>query len=148
LLLLTLAAGALSLLALAGLGGPDPQRFREPWPLWALDASGDEESRQADQRSQARRCGQAKRQVAQALLDGRLTLPQAVARFRDIDADLPDEARGWRPAEWTEEEWPYRQVLSFVQAELVLHRGTPAQAEWVTRLEAELREHRRPAGAP
>jgi hypothetical protein len=87
--------------------------------------------------------------VTFALLDGRLTLRQAAAQFRDIDADLPDTARRWRPSEYTAEEWPYRQVISYVHTELVAHRRAPAQAhEWVARLEAELREHLRPKGAP
>ena len=88
---------------------------------------------------------EARRQAAWALLDGRLTLRQAAARFRDIDAELPYEARGRRPPQYSEEEWPYRQVISYVHTELVTRRGAPAQAEaWVARLEAELREHRRP----
>src|SRR5262245_55968683 len=90
LLLLTLAAGALCLPFHADPRSPDPQRFAEPWPLLVLNPSGEEESRQADRRAEARRRWQAKRQVARALLDGGLTLPQAAARYRDIDADLPD----------------------------------------------------------
>jgi hypothetical protein len=87
---------------------------------------------------------EARRQAAWALLDGRLTLRQAAARFRDIDAELPYEARGRRPPQYTEEEWPYRQVLSYVHTELVARRGAPAQAEaWVARLEAEMRGHLR-----
>jgi hypothetical protein len=91
---------------------------------------------------------EARRQAAWALLDGRLTFRQAAARFRDIDAELPYEARRRRPPQYTEEEWPYRQVLSYVHTELVAHRGAPAEAEaWVTRLEAELREQLGPDGA-
>jgi hypothetical protein len=87
---------------------------------------------------------EARRQAAWALLDGRLTFRQAAARFRDIDAELPDEARRRRPPQYTEEEWPYRQVLSYVHTELVTRRGAPAEAEaWVARLEAELREYLR-----
>jgi serine/threonine protein kinase len=89
------------------------------------------------------RRNEAKRQVADALLGGRLTLRQAAARFRDIDADVSAKARRWRPPEYTEEEWTYRQVISYVDAELAGPRRTPALAqEWVARLEAELRELR------
>jgi hypothetical protein len=66
---------------------------------------------------------EAKRQVTLALLDGRLTLRQAAAQFRDIDADLPDKTRGWRPSEYTAEEWPYRQVIAYVRAEFVAGVG-------------------------
>ena len=84
-----------------------------------------------------------------ALLDGRLTLRQAAAQFRDIDADLPDKARRWRPPEYTEEEWLYRRVIASVHTEFAHRRRAPAQAEeWVCRLEAELREHLRHTGAP
>ena len=60
---------------------------------------------------------EARRQAAWALLDGRLTFRQAAARFRDIDAELPYEARGRRPPQYSEEEWPYRQVISYVRAD-------------------------------
>jgi hypothetical protein len=80
------------------------------------------------------------------LIDGRLTLPQAVAQFRDIDAEVSDKARHWRLPLYTEEEWPYRLVISYVQTELAGVRRAPEQAqEWVARLEAELREHLRHA---
>jgi len=60
----------------------------------------------------------------------------------------PDKVRRWRPPEYTEEEWPYRQVISYVRVELATHRGAPTQAqEWASRLEAELREHLRHDGA-
>jgi hypothetical protein len=76
-------------------------------------------------------------------------LRQAAAHFRDIDAELPDEARRrWRPPQYTEEEWPYRQVLNAVHVEFAANRRAPAQAkEWVARLEPELREHLPNAGA-
>jgi hypothetical protein len=91
---------------------------------------------------------EAKRQVTCALLDGRLTLRQAAAQFRDLDADLPDKARRWRPSKYSEEEWPSRQVMAYVQAEFEANRRAPARAqEWVARLEAELRGDRQPEGA-
>jgi hypothetical protein len=122
--------------------GEELERHREPWPLTAPDPDADGEIRWAVRRQEA------KRQVTCALIDGRLTLRQAAAQFRDIDADLPDKARRWRPPEYTEEEWPYRQVISYVDAELAGPRGAPALAqEWVARLEAELRGDRQPEGA-
>jgi hypothetical protein len=139
--LLAWAVGAF-LLARAGLAGLDPDTLTEPWPLSALDQDHGEEIGRAHQRWEA------KRQVTCALLDGRLTLRQAAAQFRDIDADLPDTARGSRPSEYTAEEWPYRQVIAYVQAEFEATRRAPAQAEaWVARLEAELRGDRQPEGA-
>ena len=140
---LALAVAALYLLTRADLAEPDPVPFAEPWLLEALAPSADEEVvRRADQRSEA------KQQVACALIDGRLTLRQAAAQFRDLDADSPDTARRWRPSEYTEEEWPYRQVIAYVRAEFEATRRAPAQAEaWVARLEAELRGDRQPEGA-
>ena len=129
-------AAALYLLARADRPGLDHEPLTDPWPLAALDPSPLEETRRAERRTAARR------QVTLALIDGHCTLRQAAAHFRDIDAELPDESRRrWRPPWYTEEEWTYRQVLSYVHTELVAHRGAPAQAEaWVARLEAELRE--------
>jgi hypothetical protein len=136
-------AAIVYLLVRADRTGVNHELIADPWPLAAPDPSSGEEVRRADRRSEA------KWQVARDLIDGRLTLRQAGARFRDIDADLPNEARSWRSPRYTEEEWPYRQVISYVDAELKWHRRAPAQAvEWVTRLEAELREQLRHAGAP
>jgi hypothetical protein len=138
-------AAALYLLVGGNQGRPDREGLTEPWPLTALDQSGPEESWWADRRAESLRRWEARRQVAWALLDGRLTLRQAAARFRALDAELPYEARGWRPSQYTEEEWPYCQVISYVHTELVAHRRAPAQAEaWVARLEAEMREQLRP----
>jgi hypothetical protein len=134
-------AAALCLLARGNWGWPDQQRLTDPWPLEALDQPIEEEGWWADRRAASRRRWEAKRQVTQALLDGRLTFRQAAARFRHIDAELP-EARGWRQRQYTEEEWPYHQVISYVHTELVAHRRAPAQAEeWVARLGQEFREH-------
>jgi hypothetical protein len=131
---LTLAVGALSVLAVARLAGLG----LEPVRLALEHRSVEEEVQGAGRRSEA------KRQFTRALLEGRLTLAQAAARFRDMDADLPEEARRWRPPWYTEEEWSYRQVVSFVRAELAARRRPPAEAEaWVSRLEAELEEHLR-----
>jgi hypothetical protein len=136
------AAGALYLLARADPTPLDPEGLTAPWPLTALDPDTDEGIRRAGRRSEA------KRQVIYALIDGRLTPQQAVAQFRYIDAGLPDGARRGRPPEYTEEEWPCREVISYVHAEFAFIRGAPAQAEaWVARLEAELLGQRRPEGA-
>jgi hypothetical protein len=95
---LALGAGALYLLARPGPAGPDHEPLTDPWPLMAPDLCAMEEVRRAGQRHEA------KRQVACALIDGRLTLPQAVAQFRDIDAEVSDKARHWRLPLYTEEE--------------------------------------------
>ena len=144
---LALAAGALSLLGRADRAGPGPESLAEPWLLTALHQSAEEKTRGAVRRWEA------KRQVTFAVLGGRLTLRQAAAQFRDIDAEVSDKAKDWRPPEYTEEEWTYRQVISYVDAELAGPRRAPALAqEWVARLEAELREHlrrgREPTGGP
>jgi hypothetical protein len=140
---LALAAGALYLLARADLAQLDQEALADPWLLLARDQPGGEEVRRANQRAEV------KRQVVDALLDGRLTFPQAAARFRDLSADLPDRGQNGRPPWYTEEEWLYRQVIVYVHVELAAHRRAPAQAEeWISRLEAELREHLRRDGAP
>jgi hypothetical protein len=139
---LTLAAATLYLLAHAGLGQLYLRPLKGPRPPTAPDRIREEEIRWADRRWEA------KRQVTGALLDGRLTLRQAAARFRAIDADLPLKARAQRPPEYTEEEWACRQVIAFVEGELAGLRQAPAQArEWGDRLEAELQEHLRHAAA-
>jgi hypothetical protein len=135
--LFALAAGALSLLVRPDLTGLDQEVLSEPWLLMIPDQSADEEVQRSVRRNEA------KRQVADALLDGRLTLRQAAAQFRDIDAGVSAKARRWRPPEYTAEEWTYRQVISYVDAELAGPRRAPALAqEWVARLEAEMRELR------
>jgi hypothetical protein len=129
---IALAAGALYPLARADLAPLDPEALPEPWPLTAPGPDADEEIRWAGRRSEA------KWQVTAARLDGRRSLRQAATPFRDLDADWPDTARRGRPPWETEEEWPYRQVLAFVQAEWAIERRAPAPAPaWVARLEAE-----------
>jgi hypothetical protein len=120
---LALAAAALYLLARAGLAGPDPEPLAEPWPLTALDPSVEERVRCATRRAEA------KRQVACGLIDGRLTFQQAAAQFQDIDAGVRDAARRWRPPEYTAEELPYRQVISFVHAEGIVSPRRPKGSE-------------------
>jgi hypothetical protein len=83
--LLPLALGAATL---SLLGRTDLAPLTDPELLKALDPSGEEELWRAQRR------GEDKRQVTCALLDGRLTLRQAAARFRDIDDGLPAKARG------------------------------------------------------
>jgi hypothetical protein len=140
---LALASGSLYLLLRDGRAQLDREVLSDPWLLVAQDQPGAEEIRGANRRA-AVKC-----QVIEALLDGRLTFPQAAARFRDLNARQPDGVRNWRPPWYSEEEWPYRQVIIYVYAELTSHRRAPAQEEeWVARLEAELREHLRHGGAP
>jgi hypothetical protein len=139
---LALAAATLYLLARASRAQLDQGPLPDSWLLTALDPSGAEEIRWAEQRWEA------KRHVTWALLDGRLTLRQAAARFRDIDTDWPARPPLRRPPRYTEEEWACEQVIIFVHAELALRRRAPAQARtWVCRLEAELWGQRRPRGA-
>jgi hypothetical protein len=90
------------------------------------------------------------RYAAEALFDGRLTLRQATAHFREIGSTAPPQVRDLRPPYCaTEEKWACQQVIIYVHAELALKRWAPAQAaEWVCRLEAELWGPRRPEGAP
>src|SRR5262249_54829483 len=96
----------------------------------------------------ASRCLQAKRQVACALIEGRLTPRQAAAQFQDLDACLPEKLRRWRPPGYTAEEWACRQVIAFVEGELAGRRQVPAQGQaWVSWLRAELRGDRTPEGA-
>jgi hypothetical protein len=139
---LALAAGALYLLARADRAGPDQEVPAVHGLLTALDQSVEAEVRRAERRSEA------KLQVACELIDGRITFQQAAAQFQAINAAGGDQARRWRPPEYTEEEWPYRQVISAVHTEFAHRRQAPAQAEaWVARLEAELLGQRRPEGA-
>jgi hypothetical protein len=137
-------AGIIYLLARADRTGVNHELIADPWPLAAIEPSFEEGVLRADRRSEARR------QVTLALIDGRLTLTQAAAHFRDIDAELPDETRRrWRWPQYTEEEWPYRQVINAVRVEFASNRRAPAQAdEWGARLEAELRQHLRLGFAP
>jgi hypothetical protein len=139
---LVLAAGALCLLQGVNLRCSGHQGLSESWPLMALDQSLEELTQLAARRSAA------KRQVILALLDGQLTLRQAAAQFQDIDATRPAGAPTWRSPQYTEEEWPYRQVLNAVHVELANIRREPARAdEWVARLEGELAEHLSNGGA-
>jgi hypothetical protein len=140
---LALVAGALYLLPRADLAQLNREAVTDPWPLSALDQSAGQEIGLAE------RLTEAKRQVTRSLIDGHLTFQQAAAQFQAINAGLPDKGRRWRPLLYTEEEWPYRQVIFFVHYELTYHRRAPAQAEvWVARLEAELREYLRRDAAP
>jgi hypothetical protein len=136
-----LAAGTLYLLARADLTGLDQESLPEPWPLMALDQGTGDEIEWLGRRMEV------KRQVTRALIDGRLTFRQAAARFREINASLGGKVRCVRSPEYTEEEWPYRQVIFYVHNEFATLRGTPARAEeWVRRLEAELPAREAPAG--
>jgi hypothetical protein len=82
----------------------------------------------------------AKRQVTEELLAGRITLPRAAARFRDINA-APGAAG--RPLEGnvpgaTEEERLCRQVISWAAAQAELPRQPGSGLPTRDRLEAEL----------
>jgi hypothetical protein len=140
---LALAAGALYQATRGDQAQLDRETFADPWLLLALGQPGAEEVRRANQRAEVR-C-----QVINELLDGHLTLPQTAAQFRDINTEQPENLRNWHPPWYTEEEWPYRQVIDYVYVELAFHRRAPAQAqEWVARLEAELRKHLQTGAAP
>jgi hypothetical protein len=137
-------AAALYLLTRAVPAGRAPEPPPEPWWMTALNQDAEGEIGRAHRRAEA------KQQVIGALTDGRLTLRQAAAHFREIDGNAPAQARGLRPPCCaTEEEWACQQVIIYVHVEFALKRRAPAQAaEWVRRLEAELWGHRRPRGAP
>jgi hypothetical protein len=142
-LLLGLAAATFYLVVRANLTQLHQGLLTDPELLKALDPSVEDELRLAERRWQA------KQQVICALLEGRLTLRQAAAQFRDIDVGIPLKAQAQRPPQFNEEKWACRQVIAFVHGELAGIRQAPAQAqEWVARLEAELREHLKPGGAP
>ena len=142
LLPLALAAATLYLVVRANLTQLDQGLLTDPELLKALQQSVEEELRLAERRWEA------KRQVICALIDGRLTLRQAAAQFRDIDVGIPLKAQAQRPPQYSEEEWACRQVIAFVHGELAGNRQAPAQAEeWVARLEAEFQENLQPGEA-
>jgi hypothetical protein len=142
---LTLALGVATLYLLAR--GNLAQRYQgpgtDPKSLLPLDPPFEEESQWAKQRWEA------KQQVTCVLLEGRLTLREAAARFRDIDVGIPLKAQPQRPPQYREEEWACRQVIAYVHDELAGIRQAPAQVEvWVTRLEVEFQKHFRHGGDP
>jgi hypothetical protein len=106
-----------------------------------LDAMGEgmELDRRLDEEVRAaRRRIAAKDEVAREAAEGRLTLREAAARFRDLDADAPEAyRRGWCcvPGAASDEERYCRQVLGHAA---VAARGRPGQAAALRRLEAQL----------
>src|SRR5262245_35474184 len=140
---LALAAATLYLVVRANLTQLDQGLLTDPELLKALDPSVEDELRLAERRWEA------KQQVTCALLEGRLTLRGAAARFRDIDVGIPLKAQAQRPPQYSEEEWACRQVIAFVHGELAGIHQAPAQAEvWVARLEVEFQKHFRHGGDP
>src|SRR5262249_40300964 len=124
--------------------------------LWNVPATlnamgeGMEQGRQLDEQvGAAQRRAAAKAEVAREGAQGRLTLREAAARFRDLDADAPEDyRRRWRDlSEGASDEERYcRHVLG--QAATAL-RGRPGQAAALRRLEAQLDRaggDRRPPG--
>jgi hypothetical protein len=108
-----------------------------PAALNALGRESELERRLDEQGRAVRRRMAAKDEVAREAVKGRLTLLEAAARFRDLDADAPEAyRRGWRfLAEGSSDEERYcRQVLGY--AERALH-GRPGQAAALRRLEAQ-----------
>jgi len=138
-LTLTLAALAAALALFPGLAAAVGLDL---WNVPAtLDAMGEgmEQSRQLDEQVRAawRRIA-AKDEVAREAAEGRLTLFEAAARFRDLDADAPEAyRRGWRCGREgaSDEERYCRQVLG--RAAVAAH-GRPGQAAALRRLEAQL----------
>jgi hypothetical protein len=87
------------------------------------------------------RRNEAKEQVAGEVLAGRLSLAEAVARYRALNAESPDYRPGagrYYPR-MSMEELLCREVLDYVEVAL---RGQPGRAEAVrSRLERDLRDH-------
>ena len=84
----------------------------------------------------------AKEQVAQEVAEGRLTLAEAAARFRDMNQQLPafawDTFRQAYPGR-SDDERHCRQVIEFVRAQV--QALSMADRAVAGRLEAELQEH-------
>jgi hypothetical protein len=133
----------LSVLAVALYLFPGPAA-RLGLDFWTLPANvgsiGEEGQREGQLGAECQaawRRNEAKNKVAREAAEGRLTLLEAAARFRDLDADAPEAyRRGWRfLAEGSSDEERYcRQVLGY--AERALH-GRPGQAAALRRLEAQ-----------
>jgi hypothetical protein len=121
-----------------GLRGHLADANQPVWPeLSALDEVPEEDFSAADRR------GDAKHEVALELVAGHLTLLEAAARFRTINAGHPHGEKFSHCSfpGGTYEEWLCRQVISYVHSEFLIRRKAPAQAAaWEARLEAELRE--------
>jgi hypothetical protein len=136
--------GGLCLLAVAFAAGACAlSRQREPLPRPGPAGSSHEGQLQAEI-ERARRRTFAKRAVALEFLADHLTLREAAARFRQLDAETPQRPRnGWRaacPAECaTDEERYCWTVLRYVARAV---RDDPRQARAAhRRLQAALPEH-------
>jgi hypothetical protein len=112
------------------------------WTVPAVfDALGQEAGRdeQLDREERAvQRCTAAKREVAAEAAAGRVTLFEAAARFRDLDADAPETYRRvWRQTfeGATDEERYCHQVLEYVAQ---IGRERPGDAVALDRLRAQL----------
>jgi hypothetical protein len=108
--------------------------------LWAVTAGQDTDEQAAEDLWAVQHRHAAKEAVAEEAAAGRLTLLEAAARFRDLDADLPEEQRRALrlalPA-GSDEERSCRQVLYYVEASL---RGRPDGPAALGRLKAQLDE--------
>jgi|SRR5262245_3420234 len=80
-------------------------------------------------------------QIAAEVVAGRLSLPEAAARFRALQPPGPPSPvpRGGPLADASDEEWQCRLVIDIVGFVLRSHRLSAN--ETVARLEAELRDH-------
>jgi hypothetical protein len=91
---------------------------------------------------------EAKQQVAGEVVAGRLSLAEAVARYRALNDESPyyrAQAARFHPA-MSQEERLCREVIGYAEAAL---RGQPGRAERVlSRLERDLRDHLAGQGAP
>ena len=108
-----------------------------------------EESRELDAQIEEsiQRC-KAKEDVVRDVIAGELTLLQAAARFRDVNASWP-KARTFLQQAYAGLPYEHalcRQIIVYAEAEL-RHQGSSAQKDSVLhRLEAELAEHLRRHG--
>jgi hypothetical protein len=137
----TLGAGLLAVLAACCLALA-LSRGTDSWAPPALDGTDpDAGDRELDELSRAvqRRTAEKERMAAQ-VAEGRLTLPDAAARFRDLDRQPPpfywDQFRHEYPGR-SDEERHCREVISYVRA---LQDGPDRGAAVAARLEAELRD--------
>ena len=134
-LAVSLVAGALSLIP----GGPGDWRLGLPDLRAALDEA-ERADRLAEGIEAALRRTAAKHAAAAEVADGRLTLLEAAARFRDTDADVtPEYRKVWRLTMegGSDEERFCRQVLLFVEQAVWGRADGPAL---LGRLRAELDE--------
>jgi hypothetical protein len=125
---------------------PEGEERRLPAPAEQATRAG-QEAEQLERRQQALlRLVAARRQVAADVIAGRLTLLEAAARFRDLNAETPafEDCNRIYPGNSPEERF-CRLVIDQVESEM---EEEPEQAaELRRRLEAELRQHLGSGGA-